>query len=423
VPHALHSRHTRPIAAIAVALALVGGALLGSEPAAAASYPSWPDVLAARGQESATRTRVAQLQTALTGLRDRANAATAEAERLGTAYQRAQEQATRAAERESRLRSEAESHAAQAAESAEHAGRLAAQLSKTGAHRAARLLTDGSDATDLLYDLGAISRLGAQTEQVEQAAAADAATARSLIAQADRASDALDAAAQEAASQMASAQAASDAAQALVTEQQDNEARLEAQLATLTSGRVRTEAEFQKGEAARRAAEEAARRAAAEAAAGSGSRPGGGSGGGGAGSGGGSGWVRPGGGSITSVYGYRVNPVTGAWAFHDGIDLGSGCSTAIVAATAGTVEYVGWFGGYGNYVRIDHGGGVKTAYGHIVHGGFRVTKGQRVSAGQLVALVGSTGNSTGCHLHYETHVGSSTTNPVPFMAARGVSLG
>ena len=147
-----------------------------------------------------------------------------------------------------------------------------------------------------------------------------------------------------------------------------------------------------------------------------------GGGGGAVGSGSGSGWVRPAGGYITSGYGTRVHPITGAQTFHDGIDLGSGCSTAIVAAAAGTVEYVGWYGGYGNYVRINHGGGVKSAYGHIVSGGFRVATGQQVAAGTLVALVGSTGNSTGCHLHYETHVGGGTTNPVSFMAARGVGF-
>ena len=117
-----------------------------------------------------------------------------------------------------------------------------------------------------------------------------------------------------------------------------------------------------------------------------------------------------------------MNPYTGAVAMHDGLDLGSGCSTPIVAASAGTVEYVGRYGGYGNYVRIDHGGGVKTAYGHIVDGGFRVSPGQQVGAGALVALVGSTGNSTGCHLHFETHVGGGTVNPVGFMAARGVGF-
>nr|WP_246276099.1 M23 family metallopeptidase [Curtobacterium albidum] len=235
---------------------------------------------------------------------------------------------------------------------------------------------------------------------------------------------------------MDAAQAAADKVQSAYTEQQDNKARLDAQLATLTSGRVRTEAEFAKGEAERKAAiekaarEEAAARAreaaAAAAAANSGGggapAPGGGGGGGSVGSGSGTGWVRPAGGYVISPYGYRVHPITGRVTKHDGLDLTSGCSTAIVAASAGTVDYVGWYGGYGNYVRINHGGGVKTAYGHIVNGGFRVSPGQQVSAGQLIALVGSTGNSTGCHLHYEVHINGATTDPAPFMAARGVGF-
>ena len=145
--------------------------------------------------------------------------------------------------------------------------------------------------------------------------------------------------------------------------------------------------------------------------------------GGGGGSGSGSGWVRPSGGGISSGYGYRVNPVSGQWKLHDGVDLAPGCSTPIYAAASGTVNYAGAYGGYGNYVRIAHGGGLSTAYGHIVNGGIKVRNGQSVVAGQLIALVGSTGNSTGCHLHFETRINGNSTDPVPFMAARGVGLG
>ena len=73
-------------------------------------------------------------------------------------------------------------------------------------------------------------------------------------------------------------------------------------------------------------------------------------------------------------------------------------------------------------VQVSHGGGVSTAYGHIVNGGIKVSRGQSVVAGQLIALVGSTGNSTGCHLHFETRINGGSTDPVPFMSARGVSL-
>jgi murein DD-endopeptidase MepM/ murein hydrolase activator NlpD len=80
-------------------------------------------------------------------------------------------------------------------------------------------------------------------------------------------------------------------------------------------------------------------------------------------------------------------------------------------------------GSYGNFVMIDHGGGVATAYGHVVDGGIRVAVGQTVAAGQPIALVGSTGASTGCHLHFEVRVNGVQIDPLPFMAARGVTLG
>jgi murein DD-endopeptidase MepM/ murein hydrolase activator NlpD len=423
----LSARSTLRFAVAALSLVGLAGALvLDAPPAQAATYPSWDDVLAARGQESQKNDQIAGIKTLIGQLASEAEAAVAEAEARGNEYSTAQRKAQRAAEKEQTLRADAEEHAEIAEQSAAQAGQFAAQMARSGgADVTSTVLTGGDDARDLLYDLGALSKLSEQAERVEAAASADAAVARALSAQADRAATELAELAKAAEERMAEAQAASDRAQSAYDEQQDNKARLDAQLATLQSGRVRTEAEFAKGEAKRKADEARARAAAAAAAARAAASAGasGGSGGGGAvGSGSGTGWVRPAGGWITSGYGSRVHPITGAVTFHDGIDLGSGCSTAIVAASAGTVEYVGWYGGYGNYVRIDHGGGVKSAYGHIVSGGFRVSPGQQVSAGTLVALVGSTGNSTGCHLHYETHVGGGTTNPVSFMAARGVAF-
>ncbi|MDF2555424.1 MAG: mepM 1, partial [Microbacterium sp.] len=95
---------------------------------------------------------------------------------------------------------------------------------------------------------------------------------------------------------------------------------------------------------------------------------------------------------------------------------------AIYAAAAGTVEMSQNYSGYGNYIRINHGGGVGTGYGHIVNGGLYVRRGQYVNAGQLIAAVGNTGGSFGCHLHFEVYLGGGTTNPAPFLTARGVSL-
>ncbi|RDH98559.1 peptidase M23-like protein [Curtobacterium sp. AG1037] len=429
------------LAATGLALAgLLGTVLLDAPSASAAKYPSWDDVMAARGQESAKQEQITTIRGIIDGLATQVQEAEAEAQRLGDEFYAAQSDAQDAAEKEQKLRADAEEHAKVAEQSAAQAGQLAAQMARHGgADVTASVLSGGESARDLLYDLGALSKLSEQSERVEAAATADAAVARSLTAQADRASAELDRLAAAAQERMDAAQAAADKVQSAYTEQQDNKARLDAQLATLTSGRVRTEAEFAKGEAERKAAiEKAAREAAAArareaAAAAAAANSGGGGGGGGApapsgggggsvGSGSGTGWVRPAGGYVISPYGYRVHPITGRVTKHDGLDLTSGCSTAIVAASAGTVDYVGWYGGYGNYVRINHGGGVKTAYGHIVNGGFRVSPGQQVSAGQLIALVGSTGNSTGCHLHYEVHINGATTDPAPFMAARGVGF-
>ncbi|WIE76108.1 M23 family metallopeptidase [Curtobacterium sp. MCSS17_007] len=436
-------RPTVRLRLLATGLALAGllaTVLVDAPSASAAKYPSWDEVLAARGQESAKQEQITQIRGIISGLSDQVQAAEAEAKRLGDEFFAAQGKAQDAAETEQKLRAEADEHAEIAERSASQAGQFAAQMARHGgADVTASVLSEGEDARDLLYDLGALSKLSEQAERVEAAASTDAAVARSLTAQADRASKALDELAAAAEQKMQAAQTAADKVQAAYDEQQENKARLDAQLATLTSGRVRTEAEFAEGEKVRKAAEEKARqeaeaarqreiqRQAAAAAANSGGgggapapAAGGGGGGGGVGSGSGTGWVRPGGGYVISPYGYRVHPITGRVTKHDGLDLTSGCSTAIVAASAGTVEYVGWYGGYGNYVRINHGGGVATAYGHIVNGGFRVSPGQRVSAGQLIALVGSTGNSTGCHLHYEVHINGATTDPAPFMAARGV---
>ena len=105
-----------------------------------------------------------------------------------------------------------------------------------------------------------------------------------------------------------------------------------------------------------------------------------------------------------------------------GTDFGAGCGWPIYAAASGTVIYAGANGGYGNFVKIDHGGGVTTGYAHIVSGGISVGYGQHVSVGQVIARVGSTGTSTACHLHFEVRNYGTATNPVTYLRARGVSI-
>ncbi|MGY2897603.1 murein DD-endopeptidase MepM/ murein hydrolase activator NlpD [Curtobacterium sp. PvP017] len=441
--------HRTPRASVRLRLAVTGLALAGlvgtvvvdAPTAQAVTYPTWDEVKNARGKESAKQGQITEIKGIISELDAKVEAAQAKAKELGQVFFDAQSDAQDAAEEEQKLRAKADEHAKVAEQSAAQAGQFAAQMARSGgADVTTSVLTKGDDARDLLYDLGALSKLSEQAERVQAAAAVDAGVTRSLEAQADRAAAELERLAAKAEARMQEAQAASDAVQTAYDEQQSNKARLDAQLATLTTGRVRTEAEFAKGERVRKAAEakaarEAEARAARELAAAAAANAGGGSSGGGggsgssgsgsggsAGSGGGQGWVRPASGYVISPYGYRVHPIYGTVIKHDGTDLASGCSTPIVAASAGTVDYVGWYGGYGNYVRINHGNGVQTAYGHIVNGGFRVSTGQQVSAGQLIALVGSTGQSTGCHSHIEVHINGATTDPVPFMSARGVAF-
>jgi len=115
---------------------------------------------------------------------------------------------------------------------------------------------------------------------------------------------------------------------------------------------------------------------------------------------------------ITSGFGKRRHPIAGYTKMHKGIDFGAGTGTPIYAAGDGVIEEIGWKGGYGRYVRIRHNGVYKTAYAHM--SGFRkgLKKGSRVSQGQTIGYVGSSGNSTGPHLHFEVHRQGAQVNPL-----------
>ena len=119
-----------------------------------------------------------------------------------------------------------------------------------------------------------------------------------------------------------------------------------------------------------------------------------------------SGFIWPVSGPITSGFGPRWG------SFHEGIDIGAACGTPIRAAASGTIIYAGWMDGYGNIVIIDHGGGLATAYGHQ---SAIYMSGGAVSQGQVVGAVGSTGHSTGCHLHFEVRVNGSPVDPLGYL--------
>jgi len=116
---------------------------------------------------------------------------------------------------------------------------------------------------------------------------------------------------------------------------------------------------------------------------------------------------------FTSNFGIRSDPFRGTAAFHPGVDIPCGTGTAVYATADGTVDRAERAGGYGNLVELDHGRGIQTRYGHLSK--ILVTAGQKVKRGQLIAMSGSTGRSTGPHLHYEVRIDGRAVNPMPFL--------
>ena len=117
--------------------------------------------------------------------------------------------------------------------------------------------------------------------------------------------------------------------------------------------------------------------------------------------------------TYTSGFGVRSDPFRGSAAMHAGIDLAGPSGTPIYATADGVVGRAEWFGGYGNLVEVEHGKGIQTRFGHLSR--VFVHSGERVVRGQMIALMGSTGRSTGSHLHYEVRIDGHAVNPVPFL--------
>jgi len=117
--------------------------------------------------------------------------------------------------------------------------------------------------------------------------------------------------------------------------------------------------------------------------------------------------------AFTSGFGVRADPFRHSAAMHAGIDLAGPIGTPIYATADGVVSYSGWMRGYGNLVEIAHGKAIETRYGHLSK--LLVKPNTRVKRGQLIALMGSTGRSTGSHLHYEVRIDGRAVNPVPFI--------
>lgn len=422
--------------------------IAASQAAFAADYPSWDDVLKAKNDEAAKAKEISRIEDLIAGLQQRVNETQAAARKAGEEFYVAQQDFFEQSQRADDLQNEADKQAAAATEAAQKAGQLAAQLYRNGGDNTSfELFFTGSaaGADDLLQKLGQMDKLLQHNQTVYDSAVAARNSAQSLSDQAVTARDERDRLQKVAEEKLKKAQDAADAAAAALADQEDRLVTLEEQLAALRDNTARTVADYEAGEKERKRREEEERRRREEeernnsnntgggggggssggGGGGGGSSGGGGGGGGGGGQGPGNGWVRPHGGFQSSGYGPRV-PDCDVWgcssSFHYGVDLANGCWAPIYAAADGTVDAAFYNDGYGYYVRIQHGNGIATGYAHIVEGGFNVSYGQRVRAGQVIAYAGNTGGSFGCHLHFEVYQNGGAINPIAFMEARGVNM-
>ena len=124
-------------------------------------------------------------------------------------------------------------------------------------------------------------------------------------------------------------------------------------------------------------------------------------------------WPVPGHYRITSHYGGRIHPITGVWSTHGGTDIAAPNGAPIVSSNDGVVIFAGYHYSYGNYIIVDHGGGIATLYAHCSK--LLAWQGQAVSKGETIALIGSTGESTGNHIHYEVRVNGVRKNPMEYL--------
>ncbi|WP_431074386.1 peptidoglycan DD-metalloendopeptidase family protein [Microbacterium phyllosphaerae] len=418
-------RSALTMGALSVVALSAFGVSSGVTAAYAATYPSWDDVQRAMANQSSKAAEVTRIEGLIQSLTQRVADAQAKAQLAGEEYNTAQLAYFDAIAVAEELQAQADAQAVVADDATKKAAQLAAQLYRNGGDDTAlELFFAGSadNADELLSRLGSMDKVYQYNQTVHDNAVAARNSAQSLTDQAVVARTERDRLQQIAEQKMIEAQAAADAAQVALDEQTANLSTMQAQLAALKDATATTVAGYQEG--VRVAEEQRRQREAAEAAAAAAGNNGGGGGGGGGtgGSPGTGGWVRPHGGHRSAGYGSRPKPCAACSGYHYGVDLANGCGAAIYAANSGTVDYAGPRGNYGNYIRIQHGGGVSSGYAHIRDGGFAVRNGAQVSSGQVIAYAGNTGASVGCHLHFEVYLNGAYTNPITFLAARGISV-
>jgi murein DD-endopeptidase MepM/ murein hydrolase activator NlpD len=348
---------------------------------------------------------VNQIESLLAGLKTQLAAAQADADAKGAIAADAQAKYFAAAQKQQTLQAQVDKATAAAAESRKEISEYVAQLARGngGSNGSAlSLLLNGTNASQLLDNLGAIGQVSTREDEIYKKALSDQNTATQLTALATQQAKILAAQKKVADDAEAAAVLAANNLQDAVAAQTAHQQTLTIELAALTTQTNMTYTQYQAGVAAQEAAHGAGRAGVVDA----------------------QGWALPTAGRITSPWGYRNDPAAGyAWRMHYGDDIADGCLVPIYAAHGGTVTYAGPYGDIGNYIIINDGDGISTAYGHIANGQTFVRNGQQVAAGQNIARTGSTGTSTGCHLYFQVMINGNPTNPVPFMLARGITIG
>lgn len=420
--------------AVSVAVLLAGGTVAQAK--SLDEYATWDDVVAAQGDVDRQNQLIDEINAQIDQLNEDVRIAEADALVKGEAFSEASTKTNLQQETHYSLQQQAE-EAAEVADAAERdAGAMAAAMSnRAGADPTMQLLMQPEGADDFLMSMSTLSKLGTYSGAVFEEAVTARNNADQLTEQAEIALTELQRLEKLAEDAFTAAVEAQTRVQQARDKAIDQGSELEAMLIPLMEHRDVVQADYEEGERLReeerrrieeerRLEEEERRRQSQEA--------GGGGGGGGGGEGG---WVAPvsGGisypmhsaGYVTSWWGYRVHPITGEWRYHNGLDLvyayGGSCWMPLYAVHSGTISYADWMGTYGNMVQLESDDGYTMfRYAHIAPGGINVWPGQWVAAGDVIGYIGTTGYSTGCHLHLEIHQGGGSVDPQVWLANRGM---
>jgi murein DD-endopeptidase MepM/ murein hydrolase activator NlpD len=398
------ARGIRVLAGAAALSFLAVAGILAPAPAFSvqtADYPSWEEVVAAQRNEAQAKALRANLESQLQGLQDEAQRTQDEANAKGEIYAKAQQAYDEQSVVTQSLLDQTAAAQAEADEAYAVAAQVIAEMSKGGAGTdlTPRLFTTPGSPDVLLNRLEISRVLGERYAGLYSKALELRNTADALADQAEVAQALLEELRIVAEKAFQEAQAAAIAAAEKLAQTEKEIVEVRSRIEYLAGLREATTAEYNAGIQAQWGA----------GAEGQISQ---------------TGYTRPHSGYITSHFGMRFNPVSGVWQLHTGTDLaGGGCGAPIRAAHSGTVTYAGWMDSWGYYVQIDHGDGTGSGYAHIQAGGIGVHIGQQVGPGQQIAKVGTTGQSTGCHLHFIIRVNGQVTNPVDFMRNQGAALG